>query len=300
MNIYQMKYFLVTAKCLNFSKAADLLYISQPALSKQIKIIEEELGVILFVRNSRHIQLIPPALILQKEFEKIYNDYNIAVAKAQNSYQGLSGTINVGILDGTRVGDLFPGVLKYFSEFFPNVKVDMRNYSFMGLLEKLNSGDLDLIITLKFDVIGRKGIDYRIIEKTRDHVVVHNSHRLSNAKYVKLSDFKDDLFVMVSEEDSVESPKLILDAFKREGVMPKVRFAPSIQAEMLWVQAGVGVCILDTRNIMYDNAEVKFLDVDPISDPSLTLAWNVDNYSPLKQAFIEAFMSDKENIDDRK
>lgn len=293
MNIHQMKYFITAAKCLNFSKAADMLYISQPALSKQIKIIEEELGVILFVRNSRHIQLTPPARILLKEFERIYNEYNIAVAKAQNSYQGLSGNLNIGILEGTRVGDLFPGVLRYFSEYFPNVKVDMRNYSFMGLIEKLNSGELDLIITLNFDVAGKKGIESRIIENTKDHVVVNNKHRLANASFVKLSDFKDDLFIMVSEEDSVESPKLILDAFKREGIMPKIRFAPSIQAEMLWVEAGVGVCILDSRNIMYENPEVRFLEVEQLSDPSLTLAWNLDNYNPLKATFIDVFMSDK-------
>ena len=293
MNIYQLKYFVVTAKCLNFSKAAELLYISQPALSKQIKIMEEELGVLLFVRNSRHIQLTPPGIILLEKFEKIYNDYLAAIAEAQESYQGLSGEIKIGILDGTRVGDLFPGVLRFFAEYHPNVKIDMRNYSFMGLVEKLNSGELDLIITLKFDLEGRKGIDYKVIEKTKDHVVVHRSHRLADAKYVKLSDFKDDIFIMVSKEDSIESPKLILDAFEREGIKPKTRFAPSIQAEMLWVESGVGVCILDTRNIMYENPEVRFLNVDPISDPSLSIAWNNDKYNPLKQTFIDVFMDDK-------
>ena len=77
--------------------------------------------------------------------------------------------------------------------------------------------------------------------------------------------------------------------------MPNVRFAPSIQAEMLWVEAGVGVCILDTRNILYDNPAVRFLNVDSVSDPSLTLAWNVEHYNPLKQVFRDVFLPERTN-----
>ena len=58
---------------------------------------------------------------------------------------------------------------------------------------------------------------------------------------------------------------------------------------MLWVEAGVGVCILDTRNSLYKNSTVRFLDVDLISDPSLTLAWNADNYNPMKDIFRDNF-----------
>ncbi|MBR3243832.1 MAG: hypothetical protein IKF90_14240 [Parasporobacterium sp.] len=59
-----------------------------------------------------------------------YNEYNIAIAKAQSAYQGLTGEINIGILDGTRISDLFPGVLSYFHEKHPNVEIKMQYYSF--------------------------------------------------------------------------------------------------------------------------------------------------------------------------
>lgn len=85
------------------------------------------------------------------------------------------------------------------------------------------------------------------------------------------------------------SPKLILDACKNCGFNPKVKFASSLQEEMLWVEAGIGVCILDTRNSLYQNSSVRFLDVDEISDPSLTLAWNVDHYNPMKEIFRNNF-----------
>ena len=216
MTITQIKYFITTAKCLNFTKAASQLYITQPALSRQIAAIEAELNMQLFVRNNRTVKLTPAASVLLQEFEKIYNDYNLAIAKAANSFAGLSGELNIGVLEGAYVGDLFPDVLQYFAEFYPQVKINLRNYSFNQLIEKLYSNQLDLIVTLKFDVAGRDRIQYRVIENTRDHVVVHKDHRLAGAKYVKLSDFKDDTIMMVSPEDSEESPKLILPAKTRD------------------------------------------------------------------------------------
>ena len=293
MTLTQIKYFITAAKCLNFTKAASQLYITQPALSRQIVAMEQELNMQLFVRNNRSMKLTPSAVVLLEEFEKIYNQYNLAIAKAQNSFEGMSGNLNIGILDGTYVGDLFPEVLNHFSKFYPNVKINLRNYSFNRLIEKLYNNELDLIITLKFDLDEREKIQYEVIEKTRDYVVVHKDHRLAGAKYVKLSDFKDDFIMMVSPEDSEISPKLILDACKREGFNPKIKFASSLQEEMLWVQAGVGVCILDSRNSLMTNNSVRFLPVDTISDPSLSLAWNIDNYNPMKKVFIDIFAGGK-------
>ena len=97
---------------------------------------------------------------------------------------------------------------------------------------------------------------------------------------------------MVSPEDSEESPKLIIDACKMSGFNPQVKFASSVQEEMLWVQAGVGVCILDSRNLLSNNDTVRFLNTDTISDPSLVMAWNIDNYNPMREIFVDNFFCD--------
>ncbi|MCC8150181.1 MAG: LysR family transcriptional regulator, partial [Lachnospiraceae bacterium] len=135
MTITQIKYFITAAKCLNFTKAADKLFITQPALSRQIASIEMELNMQLFIRNNRSVKLTPAAVVLLDEFEKIYNDYNLAVAKAQSSFAGLSGELNIGILEGAYVGDLFPGVLQHFAQYYPQVKINLRNYSFNMLID---------------------------------------------------------------------------------------------------------------------------------------------------------------------
>ena len=290
MNMTQIKYFITAAKCLNFTKAADKLFITQPALSRQISSMESELNMQLFIRNNRSVRLTPAGVVLLEGFEKIYNDYNVTVAKAQNSFQGLSGELNIGVLEGAYVGDLFPDVLQLFAKYYPNVKVNLRNYSFNALVEYLYSNRLDVIITLLFDVKNREKMQYEVIEKSKDYIVVHKDHPLAGESYVHLSDFKEETILMVSPEDSEESPKLIIDACKSQGFYPKVKFASSLQEEMLWVQAGVGVCVLDSRNFLYGNDSVCFLETDPISDPSLTIAWNTDNYNPMRKIFVENFL----------
>jgi len=299
MNIIQMKYFVTLARCKSFTKASEILFVTQPALSRQITAMEKELNMQLFIRTTRQVKLTPPAEILLTEFERIYNEYNLAVANARNSFQGLSGELNIGILEGTYMGDLFPDILKYLEEYYPNIKINLHTYSFKVLIDKLYQDSLDIIFTLFFDVKDRDMLKYKVIEHTRDHLVVHRNHPLADKKKVRLSDFAEDTFIMVSPEDSVESPKLILDACEISGFTPKVKYASSLSEEMLWVEAGIGVCILDSRNIlnMSNNRSVRFLDIDVVSDPSLTMAWHSKHYNPVKEIFIEHFTnSGKSNI----
>lgn len=131
---------------------------------------------------------------------------------------------------------------------------------------------------------------YEVIEHSCDYIVVHKDHPLAGRDYVKLSDFRDETILMVSPEDSEISPRLIIDACKSGGFNPKVRFASSLQEEMLWVQAGVGVCVLDSRNMLFGNDSVRFLETEPISDPSLTIAWNEDNTNPMREIFTTNFL----------
>ncbi|MBR2561679.1 MAG: LysR family transcriptional regulator [Eubacterium sp.] len=292
MTIIQMKYFITVARCRSFTKAAEILFVTQPALSRQINAMEKELNMQLFIRTTRQVKLTPPARILLREFEKIYDTYNLAVADAWNSFQGLSGDLNIGILEGTYMGDLFPGILTYLAQEYPNIKINLHNYSFKMLIQKLYQEELDIIFTLLFDVKDREMLEFRVIEHTKDHMVVHRDHRLADAGNVSLSDFSKDTLIMVSPDDSMESPRLILDACKTAGFTPKVRYASSLSEEMLLVEAGIGVCILDSRNTLHmnNNPSVRFLDIPTISDPSLTMAWHSQHYNPMKDVFINHFL----------
>jgi len=292
MNILQIRYFLTVAKCLSISEAADQLYISQPSLSRQISSIEQEIDCQLFIRGSRGLKLTPAGTVLLEEFKKLYDSYNGAVAKALNSRQGYTETLRIGVLDGTTVGDIFSDVLQYFSEYYPSIDIQMQYFDYKEIVERLYDGRLDVAFTLYFEICYRNNLCHRIIEKSCDHVVVHKNHPLANFDgKVSLSDFKDDTFIMVSPENSERTYATIVDACNRQGFMPKIRFTPTLLSQMLWVQSGMGVCVFDSRNTLRTNPVVRFLEIDPIDDPSLTLVWHQDNKSRARELFEEALFS---------
>ena len=288
MNMLQIKYFITAANCLNFTQAADLLYITQPALSRQISAMEKELNLQLFIRSSRSVRLTPAAKVLYEELQDIYSSYTRAVERAQSIQHGLSGALRVGILDGTQVDDLLPPVMHLFARQYPYVEISLEYHSFNALASLLYDGGLDLAITLFFDIRDRFNLNFQVLEKGRDHIALLRSHPLAARDFVHLSDLRDETFIIVAYNDSAVSPKLILEACQAQGFTPKVRFSPSIQTSMLWVQAGVGVTMLDSRNILRAYPQVKFLDVDQVSDPSLTAAWHQDNSNPALPVFLQA------------
>ncbi len=170
------------------------------------------------------------------------------MAKALNSRQGYTETLRIGVLDGTTVGDLFSDVLQYFSEYYPTIDIQMQYFDYKEVVERLYDGRLDLAFTLYFEICYRNNLCHRIIEKSQDHVVVHQNHPLANFEgKVSLSDFKEDTFIMLSPENSERTYATIVDACNRQGFMPKIRFKPTLLSQMLWVQSGMGVCVFDTE-----------------------------------------------------
>ena len=287
MNTLQMKYFLTAATCLNFTQAADLLYITQPALSRQMASIENELGVSLFVRTNRDVKLTSAGKSLFEDIKRIYDDYQKSAQRAKNVESGLSGKLSIGVLDGTYLSDILPQAMELFTDMFPYVEMTLDNYSFNSLATLLYEGKLDIAITLFFDIQNRHNIAFRVIEKSYDHIAVHRSNPLSAREEILLSDIGDNTFIIISIADSEKSASLILDGCRKLGFSPNVKYSPKLQTSMLWVQSGLGVVMLDSRNILRTDQNVKFLKVNQVSDPSLTAAWHSGNNNPLLSMFVE-------------
>lgn len=183
MNFTQINYFLTVAKCLSFTKAANLLYVSQPALSRQIIMMEDELGVKLFDRNNRSLQLTPSGRVMEEELNTIF----LKSQRCGNQGQKLPATnltsmLRVGILDGIAVEDLLSAPLREMQQDHPNIEVALFSFGYEELVSRLYDGRLDLIFTRKFDVEQRNDIEYRVIEKTEDYLIARKGYPRINKK----------------------------------------------------------------------------------------------------------------------
>ena len=217
MTMTQVKYFVTVARCLSVTKAAEQLFISQPALSRHIRNMEEELNIQLFVRTKNGIRLTPAGSSLYIGMRDMYHNYIELVKKAHKIQKGLDGALKIGILDQTNIADFMPLIYRYFHETHPNVDLWFQTGSFDFLVSELYSGRLDLIFTLQFEVVRKESILYQYVSRSKDHIVMSKYHPLARKERVTLDDVKEETFVMISEEDNPESAPLIFELCKEHG-----------------------------------------------------------------------------------
>lgn len=287
MTIAQVKYFVTVAKCLSFTKAAEQLFISQPALSRHIRNMEEELNIQLFVRTNNGIRLTPAGSSLYIGMSDMYNNYIEMVQKADKIQKGLDGSLKIGVLDQTNVADFMPVIYQYFHEKHPSVDLWFQDGSFEFLVSELYAGRLDLIFTLKFEIERKDSIIYQYVSHSKDHIVMSKYHPLAQKEHITLDDVKDETFVMISEEDNPESAPLIFEICREHGFVPQVHYASTLAEQILWIEVGMGVSILDSRTSLKMNPDVKFYEMESNWDPSLVVAWNQNNYNPLISVFLK-------------
>lgn len=152
MTLSQIQYFLTAARCLNFTVAAREMYITQPALGRQISAMEEELGVKLFLRNKNFLSLTPVGAMLHKKFTSLMVNYNEILQKIYAMGQEDSVHMRIGMLEGYGLGDILPRFLHLCQMEHPGLMVELFSASYLELKQQLLEGELDIILTFRHDL----------------------------------------------------------------------------------------------------------------------------------------------------
>ena len=142
MTLNQLECFMVLAQRLNFTQAADDLFMAQPALSRLISALEKELDLQLFYRNSRSVALTPAGTVFFKKCPKILDEYRGSVVAARLAQEGYRGSLTLGIMRDTFEPKL-PTLYQRFRTAYPHVSLLIRGYSHSSLLSALERGEVD-------------------------------------------------------------------------------------------------------------------------------------------------------------
>lgn len=188
MEIRVLKYFLAVAREENISKAADIIHISQPSLSKQLKELEEELGKKLFIRGSRKITLTEDGILLRKRAQEIIDLVNITEAEITNN-TNLTGTINIGCGESkiiTIVGKTINKLLKNNS----NIQVNIYSGNEDDVTDKLDKGLIDFGILIEPNDI-KKYNYYKIPYSDTRGILTTKDNKLAKLKYITKKDLID-------------------------------------------------------------------------------------------------------------
>lgn len=250
MDFYQLAYFRKVAETSSLSRAAAELRITQPAVSKQIRSLEDELGERLFDRIGKKVFLTRAGEVLLTHVDRILRSVDEAKTAVRDLSAECSGELVIGTSDHISIHRL-PDVLKACITAFPKIDLKLRCHRSETILELVAKNQVDLgVITLQKTP---PNITSRIIWKDPMSLVVPVGHPLTSAKRVRLKDIVQ--HGMILTEHATETRKMVDDVFAAQGLTPNVAMEVAyIETIKSLVRTGLGIAILPDRAV---DAEVK-------------------------------------------
>ncbi|MCC9599240.1 LysR family transcriptional regulator [Stieleria sp. JC731] len=194
MEIDQLRYFLKLAEIGNFTRAAEDLLISQPALSRSIQKLEDELGVPLVVRKSKSLDLTDAGILMKSRAEQIMAI--IDDTKARITDDGKSGRIRLGVIP-TIAPYFLPPFLKRFAEKYPKANVELHEDTTQNLLAGCSHGEIDLLV-IALPIAG-KHLALETLFEEELLLVLAAKHPLRNKKQIRAADIQSLPFVVLNE-----------------------------------------------------------------------------------------------------
>jgi len=220
MDIKRLEYFVSVADIKNFTKAAEKHCIAQTAMSRHILNLESELGVVLFLRNSRSVSLTPAGEMFYHDARKLVKLYYLAVEKVRNASVNITGTISIGF--GPHEKPLLREYVKVFKKRFPNISIMVSQHGYKDLADGLVDDTFDIIFSTMRCPSAISGCVYKVIKEGANLYLASKSHPLAskNAPITPEDIAKYDMAVHC-EKDGPFSPEDLINGFKDIGTSPR-------------------------------------------------------------------------------
>lgn len=291
VTLLQIEYFLATAKHLNFTEAAKSLYVSQPSLSRQIAILENEIGTKLFFRTNRNVRLTSAGIVLFNEINGVIDYIENAIENAKEPNLGENCTLTIGCLESMNTSTFLPNIIRKFKEKHKNINLILESHSFRELREKMINGKLDIIFTLSFEIDDSLGILWDTVYRGNSYIVMDSSNPLASYSNLSIQDLKNEKFVIISRDESPKGFDAIINICRKNGFEPKiVKQLPNVESVLLCVEAGLGVALFDSQ-VRYNNKNIKVFKVEN-DYIDVIMAWKKENMNSSIPHFVNGVLSE--------
>jgi DNA-binding transcriptional LysR family regulator len=264
MTDLQVKCFLTLAKTMNFTKAAELLSISQPTLSKQISALEKNIGVLLFKRSLRDVSLTPGGKVMYDAMEYSFLQISQGIERARNIQRGHEGVLRIGYLQGWNLDAFLQDILISFREQYPKINLRINRWNTSKLLAGLDRNELDVFFSQSNVADIREDLHHEMIYHTNALVACSQNYNL--LKSFEAQDYTSDTFILVaSEADPIAQS--YLDAFcaYMKFSCKHAQLVDSAEAQLLAVKYGMGIALLGPLSRICNAPEYCFNIVEGFS-----------------------------------
>lgn len=284
MTSQQIEYFLAVARHLSFTKAAQSLYVTQPAISRQISALEADLGFTLFDRARGKTALTAEGELFYELFSSYAKEFAATVQKAKELTDSQTGTVSMGHLSGWNLSGFLPQLIERFNAAYPNVSVSIESRGFRSLLTALRNDKVDVILTLDVTIDRDADIAIQPLTEIPRILLYPATKQRTDGERMTVADFKNDTFWVVSEEEVPRAAEFVRSYCAPYGFEPKVRTVPNIESMLTALQNGLGVAIMDVWQRDRTNEAFRYLTLP--SSHAVSLAWRKSNPNPAIPLFI--------------
>ncbi|WP_138417594.1 LysR family transcriptional regulator [Aquibacillus sediminis] len=290
MDLRQLRYFYTIAKEGQITRAANKLHMAQPPLSTSLKELETELGVSLFERNRKKMELTEPGLLLYEKAEKLFEYLDETVMEVKETGDGLRGTLSIGCVK--TCFSHMPKRLKTFRTQYPNITYELMEGDSYFLADQLMNRSIDLaLVRLPLEM---KDFEYVPLPDENYVVVIPNSWaedfstgKITMANLVKLP------LLLLHRLSGIGQYEVILDKFHKNNLQPKVVCqCPDVDILLELVREGLGASIVPTSALTDHqlNGIKKLMIEDENIVSKSAIIWLKNRYlSKSARQFIELF-----------
>lgn len=281
-----MRYVVAVAEERSFTRAADRCFVVQSALSHQIKALERELGVTLFARTNRRVELTAAGDAFLGAARTSLNAAERAVTDAAAADGEVRGSLTIGLIPTVTAIDI-PAALGRFHRAHPVVRIRLRGGGSDEFIAAIGDGRMDVAVLGLPDATPPRGVASRALARERLVAVVPIEHPLAGRRRLRLDDLADETFVDFPSGTPGRAQADL--AFQAAGIHREVTFeAMSTDLILDLVRHNLVIALL-SPSLVPDNDKLRAIPITGGPTRIEYLAWSDFNPSAAAQAFIDRF-----------
>ncbi len=290
MELRHVRYFIAVAEYLNFSKAAQQLHIAQPPLSRQIRQLEEDLGVSLFTRNKRHVELTKAGRVFLEEARKLVVQAGHATEAARHAQKGESGVVKIGVASG--LGGVVSKVVADHCKRHPAIDIECRDIFSTPQNECLRRGEID--VGFLRPPVDEVNLESELLFDEQFVVVLPKAHRLAKRKSLRLKDIAEETSIIFDRRFSSGLYDKILGLYRKQGLTPHLTVThveAHEEAGAIMVASGkaifIGAGAIVNRSVSGVELAAARLN-EPEAKIGVYIAWRKDEKSAAIFTFLDS------------
>jgi len=284
IELRQLRYFMALAEHLHFGKAAESLHITQPPLSRQIAALEADLGVVLFSRHSRSVELTAAGRDFHRHAKTALAGLDLAIRSARASARGERGELRVSF---TMVAAwiLLPELLKAYSDAYPEVSLVLDEVLPRDLGPALEHGEADVALT--FPSSGSTSLCYLALRREPLCAVLPASHALAATAEFSIAALADEPFITFPRQTAPALHEAVMSCCRCAGFEPKIRLETHLQQTIVnLVAEGLGVSVVPSAMRKMQMPGVVFRTIEHSPPVEYGVVWSPRNENPCLNTFL--------------